>query len=54
MRLAGTPPAIVSAMSGTKSVCTRPGATAFTVTPRRATSTATVRVSASSPAFDAA
>jgi len=31
-----------------------PGATAFTVTPRRATSTATVRVKAINPALEAA
>ena len=40
--------------SRVSSVSIRPGATAFTVTPRRATSAATVRVKAISPALEAA
>ena len=40
--------------SRVSSVSISPGATAFTVTPRRATSTATVRVKAISPALEAA
>ena len=45
---------LASSRPRSASVSIRPGATALTVTPRRATSTATVLVKPISPAFEAA
>src|SRR5215211_2319036 len=53
-RRAGTASISSSPTPSVSSVSTKPGATALTVTERRATSAATVFVSATSPAFEAA
>ena len=54
MRRAGIASTIPFPMSCVSLVYTNPGATAFTVIPRLATSTATVFVKPIRPAFDAA